>query len=112
MDANEKFVRDHWESVNWGMRDLAGKNFAVIVYDDDVGTGFTGNTQSEAWKSAAKFTRERLKQIYRMDIGIGLLQECLPGEGWHNDDDVLIAGEILAREQAALAELKRGMKNV
>lgn len=76
----------------------------VIVNTDRVG--------NPDWHTAAEFTIRRQEEIRRRTIGLGLLKECMPGDGWHSAEQVVIAGEIYTREQAALAELQRGWKGL
>jgi len=61
------------------------------------------------WAAAAEFTSQRLEEIRRVDEEI----ECL--KMWRSmvepkDIPWKAADRILAREQAALAELKRGLR--
>jgi len=105
----EKYVRAHWESPHW--THIPGYGWVVQNYSD--GATFLASylrTKKLATHAAYLFTVERKKQIARRERGIGLLKEVLPGDGWHDAEEVVIAGEILAREQAALAEMKKGWR--
>lgn len=123
MGANEKrsYVEDCWEwSVFWKPAPLPNPHedemlpWTMQVADAkylDVHE-FTGATEEECVSSAYEFTIQRQEEIRRRTIGLGLLKECMPGDGWHSAEQVVIAGEIYTREQAALADLQRGMKEV
>jgi hypothetical protein len=98
----QQYVRDHWKFV-------FGQERYVCIYWSDF---MTSNSEifSGSWHEAYLFTLEQEKQIARREKSVGMLKECLPGDGWHDAEEVVIAGEILAREQAALAEMKKGWR--
>ncbi len=99
MDAKqaENLVWKFWEVVSHGRlrcANIPGRE--NICFDcDDAG----------AWLAAAAFTEDRLEQIRQVEEEIDFLFEgAIP----HRNAD--IRSRILAREQAALADLKRGMR--
>jgi hypothetical protein len=103
--TDEQFVREQWESVNWGASNLSRTQYGVIVYDDKDGIAFASKTQAEAWSAAAAFTRERLEQIRQVEEEIETLQSLqVP---LHKIAPLLRCGN---RAEKALADLKRGMK--
>ena len=129
----EQYVCSRWDSVNWGASNYELTQFGVILYDDEEGIGFRANSQASAWQSAYDFTiarEEKIRQVEKETEAITELFEtyarrvrlALSGglEGaesglWDNwiFEAVRYAqryARILAREQAALADLKRGMR--
>jgi len=128
MASDEEFVREHWERVHTG---------AAALHLSDYCASIVVNAEEfPDWSAAAAFTRERLEQIRQVEEECGLLESLAPVI--HRDDLHMWAGidadpddatiddcetiaidnskfqcrvqRILAREQAILAELKRGMK--
>lgn len=102
----EAYVRARWNSVRFKPVD-AGLSYRVTMSGAWIET--IGNL-NDAAHAAFLFTKQREAEIHRREISIGLCKECLPGDGWHDAEQVAIAGEIIAREQADLAELRRGWK--
>lgn len=108
--SDEQFVRSRWGWVQvrtaepyegipqgkWSVR-IPLLPFSQIGFPSEV----------EAWSAAAAFTREREEQIRQVEEeialvgGIGHMAPC---------ECCGVRDRILAREQAALAELKKGMK--
>jgi hypothetical protein len=64
-------------------------------------------TESEAWTAAAEFTRGRLEQIRQVEEDIAYLLNIM-GRAKETAPDHCVH-RVLAREQDALTELKRGM---
>ena len=94
--SDEEFVRGVWKPV-YRYQSLSG--VSMIQF---------GSHSLQTWEEAAAYTRERLEQIRQVEEEVELieggLKEILP-------TSTLDALErILVREQAALADLKRGMK--
>ena len=114
MTNNERIVRKYWEWVTCFPLDPENDTWLVQVPDARILYihEFYGKTEAKAWHAAAEFTIQRQEEIRRRTIGLGLLKECMPGDGWHSAEQVVIAGEIYTREQAALAELQRGWKGL
>ena len=134
MTEDEKFVREHWDRVRLD-RDFGfhlwlgssrGAPYLFSRDQDDV---------TVAWSEAAEFTRQRLEEIRQVEEEIGFLESLAPdltaetfgrANLWVDSDgdeafapswvkdcavDQCRRNRILAREQAALSELKKGMKN-
>jgi hypothetical protein len=116
MDANEKYVRETWEKSagfridgpSTGMIEVACGRFIF-------NSGQFGNME-DFWKGAAEFTRERLEQIRQVEEEIALVTHeykratvCGVSMGGATGK-ALVWQRVIAREQAALAELRRGMK--
>jgi hypothetical protein len=93
----EKYVRDRLD-------------FVRVLHDGEIRLLEEMGPWFYNWHEAYLFTLGREKQIARCERGIGLLKEVLPGDMRHDAEETIIAGEILAREQAALAERKKGWK--
>ena len=105
----EKYVQSHWSSPHW--THIPGYGWVVQNYSDGMTVLASYlRTKKLATHAVYLFTVERKKQIARRERGIGLLKEVLPGDVWHDAEEVVIAGEILACEQAALAEMKKGWR--
>jgi hypothetical protein len=129
--ANEQFVREHW-SEPWLADSHDGKHYGIVlataslaVWSKDRSGWAEFGTPEQAWSAAAAFTRERLEQIRQVEeeitqVGHALGKEIAQkredeGAGYDvlasdDEDHVVIWNRILAREQAALAELKKGMR--
>lgn len=110
MTDNEKFVRDRWEYV-----DLAHDLKKVWVIVGTVHLNPNGHretiswppsTEAEAWSAAKAFTVRREEEIRQVEASISLLQ------GWKFVMQIgdSPAKHTLAREQAHLDTLRRGMK--
>jgi hypothetical protein len=118
MDANEEFVRKHWGNVEIHRRGSTLNNEPVWAF-------FTTNdlyvkilarvSQKELWDEAAKFTRERLKQIANVEQEIYAVETELKATrtlDWKVPwvkAKVATWSRVMAREQAALDELRSGM---
>jgi hypothetical protein len=124
MGDNEKFVRKHWEHVRSWVRDLDSYgtdqfNVALFLNAKDAkwcDNPFQGwqedvGKEDTVWSAAAEFTRSRLEEIRQVEEEMMLLRSMVilldsePG-----DLTAPIYKRTLARLQAALAELKRGMR--
>ena len=114
MGADEKFVREHW---------VGQDPIEALVIDDPMpefcsasvrirgfGPCFYRSTLEEAWASAAEYTRNRLEEIRQVLRDIQFIQEYLD-QSCDSSWRPIAAQSILARLQAALAELKKGMKS-
>jgi hypothetical protein len=113
VDANEKFVRDNVGDVstvlNW-----AGCPSLVAVRLLDFKVEFAYEDFTECWDKAAMFIREHRKKIADVEEEIILIGDRIPAPPMPEDDrvpKVLAWKRILTREQAVLAELKKGMKD-
>ena len=99
MDDNEKLVRGTWEYV-W-----VYEGFVCIGAEPPV-----ADHAFNSWQEAVEFTRKRLAEIAERERDIAWLSDYYSCLAEANCFDCGTAGRILAREQAALAELRRGMK--
>jgi hypothetical protein len=107
MDANEKLVCDTWERVlvcDGSYRHYA-KGTILINWANHSFYKF----KAEHWDEAASFTRVRLEEIRQVEEEIALL-EYASFSADLSGFKPLALGRILVREQAALAELKKGLK--
>ena len=111
MGADEKFVRANWEHVRSWVRDLDSYgtdqfNVALFLNEKDArwcdnpfkGWQMDVGKEKEVWKDAAKFTRERMKQITLLTWDLGWAKE-------HSASDTLCG---LIEEK--LEDLRKGMK--
>jgi hypothetical protein len=109
--SDEEYVRGVWEEANAG-DDAAGVlagPYWVCIYDRK--RWFYGHTEADAWSAAAEFTRNRLEQIKQVEEEIRLLQSMvilLRSEPM--DATAPVYRRTIARLEAALAELRKGMK--
>jgi hypothetical protein len=138
MNANEKFVRDHWKYVRSWVRDLDSYGTDQFNVDlflnakdakwcDNPFQGWQEDYEKEdaVWSSAAEFTLARLEEIRQLERDIDRIENYFwSASHWQeNLDDLEEQGavvdavrqqcadvRIVARLQAALAELKSGMK--
>jgi hypothetical protein len=121
MDENEQYVRSKWEQVEAHWLPSMPDRFRVeMVYDSAMvwvdrphaqipseKPFVRKQTEQQAWSAARAFTEEREKQIAEVEEEIALLSSI----GQHYVPPAKVTRDrILAREQAALDELKRGMK--
>jgi aspartate/tyrosine/aromatic aminotransferase len=126
MTEDEQIVRKAWK---WAQVRLANpfEGFAKGKWVARLScchsqTGF--NSEAEAWSAARAFTEERREQIRCLESEIEDVQDLLDADATMareaaNNGDPYIANvgasgaaaylRILIREQAALAELKRGL---
>jgi hypothetical protein len=111
MTEDEKFVREHWESVReHDQRSLreAPKDWHgfVLVTKGHGEEMIASGNQAERWAAAAKFTLQRLEEIRQVEEEIAEITE-LAEQGSTRPGARL---RILARRQAALSDLRKGMK--
>jgi hypothetical protein len=97
MTEQEKLVRETWETV-YEYQTLSGQDLVAH-----------GPYTSYTWAAAAEYTRERLEQIRLVEEEILWLGAAFNSE-WSYWKEKPLRERILAARQAALAELKRGMK--
>jgi hypothetical protein len=115
MDENEKFVCDHWERAQvcphphdqrcW--ISLGGRTFTRVTVPESI-SDYAEN-EAAAWSAAKAFTEARLEEIRLVEEEIeflGILQRNLT----MTDSELIAIEGIIVREQAALSELKRGMR--
>jgi hypothetical protein len=101
-----EYVEARWEKVrhaDTALSVLAGPHYVIITDDQRHQIcAVYRHTESEAWHATYLFTVERERQIAEVKEEID----------WINCGRKIepAAQRILAREQAALAELQRGMK--
>jgi len=112
MTPDEKEVRDAWERAEECPRESKmgdGEEWVISLGGFYYTMHMTDwvESQTAAWSAAAAFTRERKEQIRLVEEEIDYVRAFikLPSGEEHS-----VWSRILAREQAALAELKRGMR--
>jgi hypothetical protein len=140
ISADEKFVRANWEHVRSWVRDLDSygtDQFNVALFFNEKDARWCDNPFKEwqmdvgkekvVWKLAAEFTRNRLEEIRQVEAEIVLVDyDGKGGPDWNDLINGRIGKEfglsvsvaqqkirwcrILVRLQAALAELKKGMR--
>ncbi len=90
MSEDERFVREHWEKVH-------DNGDGIWIVAEEI-------YKFESGSAARRFTEERLEQIRQVEHEIQYLnfRVMVP--------ELIILERILAREQAALDSLRRGMK--
>jgi hypothetical protein len=126
MGADEKFVRDNWAHVRSWVRDLDSygtDQFNVALYFDEKDAEHHSGDYfqrwqedndckgfNEVWSSAAEFTRSRLEEIRQVEEEMMLLRSMvILLDSEPRDLTAPIYKRTLARLQAALEQLKRGM---
>ena len=104
MNEDERFVREHWEdvTVEWGR--IEGKLYGMATSQSRPIYLHGYKTEAEIWAAARRFTEERLEQIRQVEEEIQYLNFRVMAP------ELDILERILAREQAALDSLRRGMK--
>lgn len=108
MADDEEFVREHWEHVDTHKADEHSEPW-IFFTSNALYMAFRAENRAELFAKGADFTRKRLDQIRQVEQeimwvkGNGHMGEC-------EFDCCKTRNRIIAREQAVLAELKRGMK--
>lgn len=112
---DEDFVRAHWDLGKWEPRRGHDGRYGIA------GVPNSGRCDdlSDAWLCARAFTEQRLEEIRQVEREIELIAENVDGrahriryggEAWPIATRLQATfARILAREQQALADLKRGM---
>jgi hypothetical protein len=112
---DEQYVRERYPEAiaaysNQGMTD---SHWVVLVkpYGDELVRLYSGALCGEGpvWEKARAFTEEREKQIAEVNTELNLLYK-VGNCGFDTKQEVAAFNRIFAREQAALDELKRGLK--
>lgn len=123
MDENERYVKERWDKAYEPIvqRGLMG----IDIWVEGSRTyRFHADNLPAAWQAAFDFTKAREEEIRQVEEEISWLterteispklQELYDKRTWEFSAEFLkdkqTAKRILAREQAALAELQRGMK--
>jgi hypothetical protein len=113
MTEDERIVRDAWKRITYRETGLtsAGPCYVVIESDDHPTAGSSlfmehGSSKESVFAAARAFTEERREQIRQVEEEIQYIHEDMID----NCDHCAASKRIVAREQAVLAELKRGMK--
>ena len=102
MDANEDFVRKHWETVH-------DSDYGVDIVIGLARTRFGG--LHDRWISAAAFTHQRLREVAEMDEEIHMLQGlCALLRYEPGDQTAPIYKRTITRLQSIRAELTRGLR--
>jgi hypothetical protein len=89
--AEEAYVRERWTFV------IHSPNREIVLCNSGSPVPF------DNWRAAYLFTKKREEEIADLEVDIEWLED-------QNSFEVPQLKRILAREQASLAELKRGMK--
>jgi hypothetical protein len=98
-------VEAAWEHFDhWPLHDN------LTIYDGENPTALIARFDGpDCVHVAFLFTQERQRQIAEVKEEIGLIEYCRDTYYWCEEEPSTI-GRILAREQAALSDLTRGMK--
>ncbi len=124
--TDKEYVCEHWKIVEESIYD-PHEGYTIPQTRIDFGSHhYTERKANSAWSAAAEFTRERLEQIRQVEREIEVLEPFAEGRmpnkleqlpPWANPVlhlELLRRGfairRILAREQATLAELRKGMR--
>jgi hypothetical protein len=128
--TDEEYVRANWEwAACWEPNndvEFGHDEWIVGIADKacspSTESRFDANSKAGAWSAAAEFTRERLEQIRQLDEEIEVVaQQVVMASNWIVSCGENLEGErcakahiekwsrILARLEAALAELRQGM---
>lgn len=118
MNSDEQFVREHWQHVHYAdtaLSVLAGPHYVIIGGYSYGPLKFAAyrHTAAEAWQAAREFTEMRLEEIRQTEEEIDVIREGITLAGENEEDNKRYGNpfrRILADEQAALADLRRGMK--
>jgi hypothetical protein len=107
--TDEEYVRTHWRAqagqIGAGYWKVVG-----ITSDRAIHLG-DGSGNAEAWSAAAEYTRNRLEEIRQVDGEIILLRGMIALLASEQGDlTAPIYARTIARLEAILADLKRGMK--
>jgi hypothetical protein len=108
--TDEMYVRSVWKRVE--VSTFTG--FSIALRPGNWPVDLQGfEKELVAWKYAAEFTRQRLKEIQQVEDEIRICEGCL--RFWQEPlgteyGGVIPMRRILARELRALAELKRGLR--
>jgi hypothetical protein len=107
MSKDERIVREAWEDYSIMIREFPNSSPYWIYLGEEFCTG-PHKTEAKAWRAAAEFTTQRQEQIRQVGEEIKIVRNelSLGRDRWNSPEFI----RILAREQAALAELQRGMK--
>ena len=109
MSADEKLVRAAWKDTSLG---------GLRVYEIRAFHLYLGAWKHEGtvknkeaiWAAAAEFTIQRQQEIAELREEILALRDRMAYLAHWQPEDGAIYARTVAREQAALAELQRGMK--
>jgi hypothetical protein len=108
--TDEEFVRQHWEGARCRKEERfhPWNGFEIVVSDRYCALAVRGS-EAEAWSAAAEFTRKRQEQIRQVEEEIRFVESfsCVAT----NMADEAARLRTRDRLKAALADLKRGMKD-
>lgn len=109
--TDEEYVRSKWEAVEVEQDCYADWYYSLGgIYDSTQHF----STEEETWSAAAEFTRQREEEIRRVEEEIEGANDSVrwfsQGDGYDDKRWTEVHRRILAREQQALADLKRGWK--
>ncbi len=105
---NHEFVNAHWELVHCCDGSYRSYPRGTILVQDVNSHWFN----FDSWSAAAEFTRERLEQLRQVEEElqlIGILKCDIESGSW-DEGYLKVVERVLAREESALAELKKGMR--
>jgi hypothetical protein len=112
MDASEQYVRERCFDVKAEKTKPRGMWITIRAKDHEPEYCEWEESTRKAWLAAYAFTIEREEQIRRVEEEISFLAAADFSDTHGEDTPASSAAydRILAPEEAALAELKRGMK--
>ena len=111
MEASEEYVRSKWKEVHVRKRRDIKSGMCFLIVMGRHSTLWYGNERA-AWSAARAFTEEREREIAEVEEEISEIEDDILSYSSHDNADsfAVIYRRILARLQARLAELRRGMQ--
>jgi hypothetical protein len=109
---NEKKVREAWKFADIRHTSLTSAGPWYVVFGGDgFDKAFHGRWPETVWHAAAAFTDERRERIRQVEEELDrIIFAVKAAPVLVNTDEQLIWHRILTREQAALDDLRKGMK--
>jgi hypothetical protein len=103
--TDEEYVRARWEHVRTGAAALHLSDYSAPLVITHAG-------EFPNWSAARAFTEQREREIAEVREEISEIEDDILSYSSHDNADsfAVIYRRILARLQARLAELRRGMK--
>ena len=112
--TDEEYVRSRWDVYVW--QSTEKEHFVDLLHSGDAEHGaytFPAATEAKSWSAAAEFMCGREAQIRLVEEEIKQMQTRIglySGDAGKIEAAIVIDKRILAREQAALESLKKGMR--
>jgi hypothetical protein len=109
--TDEEYVRSKWEAVEVEQDCYADWYYSLGgIYDSTQHF----STEEETWSAAAEFTRQREEEIRQVEAEVAMARKLFMESAVFdtNSSETAIFDRIFAREQQALADLKRGWREV